>query len=216
MSHTNSTTNYGLPQFLGTDKPSWLGDVNNAYADIDTQMKANADAASAAYTKADGADGAVTALAGRVTTAEGVIDDLEGNISGINQQLTTLSSDIDNAAYIQAGDEFGVWGAPGWLSGDKKTARFYIDLPKPSKNKLTLPTFSVDILTILIAASDGHIDGNSSKNYKNEPGYALNVASATDSQIIITITKDTAFNATYGNCPIFAHGTLKVTALTAS
>ena len=35
MSHTNSTTNYALPQFLTTDKPAWLTDVNNAFSDID-------------------------------------------------------------------------------------------------------------------------------------------------------------------------------------
>ena len=52
MSHTNSTPNYSLPQFVTTDKPFWLTDVNTAYADIDTQMKANADAAGTAGTNA--------------------------------------------------------------------------------------------------------------------------------------------------------------------
>lgn len=44
MSHTNSTTNYNLPQFLTTDKPAWLTDVNNAYSAIDTAIKAAKDA----------------------------------------------------------------------------------------------------------------------------------------------------------------------------
>lgn len=48
MSHTNSTSNYSLPQFITTDKPAWLTDVNNAYLAIDTAMKNNADAASTA------------------------------------------------------------------------------------------------------------------------------------------------------------------------
>ena len=34
MAHTNSTTNYSLPQFLPTDKPAWLTDVNGAFSDI--------------------------------------------------------------------------------------------------------------------------------------------------------------------------------------
>lgn len=50
--HTNSTTNYSLPQFLPTDKPAWLTDVNPAYLAIDNGMKANSDAASAAQTDA--------------------------------------------------------------------------------------------------------------------------------------------------------------------
>ena len=36
MGHTNSTTNYALPQFLTTDKPAWLTDINGAMSDIDT------------------------------------------------------------------------------------------------------------------------------------------------------------------------------------
>lgn len=38
MAHSNSTTNYNLPQFISTDKPAWLTDVNTAYSDIDTGM----------------------------------------------------------------------------------------------------------------------------------------------------------------------------------
>ena len=48
MSHTNSTTNFGLPQFITTDKPAWLTDVNVAYAAIDTAMKNNQTAAASA------------------------------------------------------------------------------------------------------------------------------------------------------------------------
>lgn len=48
MSHTNSTTNYGLPQFLSSDKPAWMADINVAMSDIDAQMKLNEDSASAA------------------------------------------------------------------------------------------------------------------------------------------------------------------------
>jgi len=35
MGSTNHTPNLDLPQFVATDKPSWLGDVNNAFRDID-------------------------------------------------------------------------------------------------------------------------------------------------------------------------------------
>lgn len=43
MSSTNKTTNYELSQFVGTDKPTFLGDYNGDMLKIDTQMKANAD-----------------------------------------------------------------------------------------------------------------------------------------------------------------------------
>lgn len=44
MSATNTTTNYNLPIFIGSDKPSWLADFNGAMNAIDAQMKTNADA----------------------------------------------------------------------------------------------------------------------------------------------------------------------------
>lgn len=69
MSFTNSTPNYGLPQYIGTDKPTYLGDMNTAYSTIDTQMKNNADAASAAITTANAAASAATTAATNATTA---------------------------------------------------------------------------------------------------------------------------------------------------
>lgn len=44
MTATNKTANYELSQFVGTDRPTWLGDYNGDMAKIDAQMKANADA----------------------------------------------------------------------------------------------------------------------------------------------------------------------------
>lgn len=55
MSHTNSTTYYGLPQFVTTDKPAWLTDVNTAFAAVDTGIhnaKSAADAAQSDATQA--------------------------------------------------------------------------------------------------------------------------------------------------------------------
>jgi hypothetical protein len=38
MSASNLTPNYLLPQFVSTDKPSWLGDVNGAMVKIDAAL----------------------------------------------------------------------------------------------------------------------------------------------------------------------------------
>ena len=63
MSSTNHTTNYNLPQFVGSDKPAWLGDINPAMSAIDTAMHANATAAAQASTDAGNAQTAATAAA---------------------------------------------------------------------------------------------------------------------------------------------------------
>lgn len=46
MSHSNNTTNYSLPNFIATDKPGWMSDINPAMTAIDTAMHNNATAAS--------------------------------------------------------------------------------------------------------------------------------------------------------------------------
>ena len=60
MSHTNSTTHYSLPQFVTTDKPAWLTDVNNAYSAIDAGIYAAQSKADTAYTDAGNAQGDAT------------------------------------------------------------------------------------------------------------------------------------------------------------
>lgn len=43
MTATNKTANYELSQFVGTDRPTWLGDYNSDMAKIDAKLKQNAD-----------------------------------------------------------------------------------------------------------------------------------------------------------------------------
>lgn len=70
MSHTNSTTNYGLPQFLTSDKPAWLTDVNNAYADIDTAIYAAQSKADTAFTDAGNAQTDATTAINNAAAAD--------------------------------------------------------------------------------------------------------------------------------------------------
>ena len=60
MGHTNSTTNYSLPQFLTSDKPAWLTDVNNAMSDIDSAIYAAKTRADTAYSDAGAAQSDAT------------------------------------------------------------------------------------------------------------------------------------------------------------
>ena len=43
MTATNKTKNYELSQFVGSDRPTWLGDYNSDMSKIDAQLKQNAD-----------------------------------------------------------------------------------------------------------------------------------------------------------------------------
>lgn len=65
MTATNHTKNYNLSQFIGTDRPTWLGDYNDDMARIDARMKQNA-------------DDIASAAAGRLTSVSHT-NDLTGN-----------------------------------------------------------------------------------------------------------------------------------------
>lgn len=82
--HTNSTTNYSLPQFLPTDKPAWLTDVNPAYLAIDNAMKANSDAAAAAQTDATQA---LADAAGAAATATQADAKASGAVASLSEQF---------------------------------------------------------------------------------------------------------------------------------
>lgn len=80
MSSTNKTTNYNLSQYIGTDKPTYLGDYNSDMLKIDNQLKANADSASNAASAA----GAAQAVAG----------DASKKVQILNDSVTANSADI--------------------------------------------------------------------------------------------------------------------------
>lgn len=95
MSATNHTTNYNLPQFIGTDKPTWLTDVNGALNTIDTQMKANADSATSASTSATTANNAIGTLSSLNTTTK---TDLVSAVNEINTNLGVVSGVASSAS----------------------------------------------------------------------------------------------------------------------
>lgn len=70
MSHTNSTPNYNLPQFLTTDKPAWLTDINGAFSDIDTAVNNAQSKADTAYNNAGTAQGDATTALTNAATAD--------------------------------------------------------------------------------------------------------------------------------------------------
>lgn len=111
MSHTNSTTHYGLPQWIGSDKPTFLGDFNSAFNTIDTQMKSNADTASGAAETATSANAtaisanetAVTADA-KATLAKNTADAATSAAESASDLATIAKNTADNAARTAQGN----------------------------------------------------------------------------------------------------------------
>lgn len=105
MSHTNSTTNYSLPQFVGTDKPAWLTDINGAFSAIDTAVKNASDAATTAGTNATTANTSIGTLSNLNTTEKtnlvGAVNEVNtglGTVSGVASEASTKATNAKNTA----------------------------------------------------------------------------------------------------------------------
>ena len=90
MGHTNATTNYSLPQFVSSDKPAWLTDINGAFSDLDTAVKAAKDAGDNAQSDATQA---LSDAGGAATTANTANTKASGAIASISEDF------LDSATY---------------------------------------------------------------------------------------------------------------------
>lgn len=82
MSATNKTTYLNLPQFIGTDVPSWLGDFNGSMEKIDT-----------GYNNVDIKAGQAASTA---NSASSKADINTQSITSINAELKTLKAAVQN------------------------------------------------------------------------------------------------------------------------
>lgn len=127
MSSTNHTTNYELSQFLGTDKPAWLSDYNTDMSKIDSQMKTNADAATAASGSATAANTAIGTLTNLTTTDKTTVVDA---INEVDSHADTAQNTANNASTAAA-------------TANTNLAKFNLterDTLSPSVNKGTINT----------------------------------------------------------------------------
>jgi hypothetical protein len=102
MSSTNKTANYDLSQYIGTDKPTYLGDYNGDMLKIDKQMKTNADSAS----KATSAAGA----------AQAVADKASKDVQNLNDSVTANSADIASLKTKNAQQDVSIQNATNTAS----------------------------------------------------------------------------------------------------
>lgn len=96
MSSTNKTPNYELSQYVGTDKPTYLGDYNGDMLKIDTQMKDNENSATEAITQAGQAVAKATSLEGEVSTLSESVEELLNDVATIKNSVSQNEGDIGN------------------------------------------------------------------------------------------------------------------------
>lgn len=94
MSSSNKTTNYNLSQYIGTDKPTYLGDYNGDMLKIDTQMKNNANSATEAIAQAGEANTKATTLEEKVKSVSKNVESLLNDVTTIKNNVSQNTSDI--------------------------------------------------------------------------------------------------------------------------
>ena len=153
MSHTNSTTYYGLPQFVTTDKPAWLTDVNTAFSAIDTGIhnaKGAADAAQGDATQALSDAGYALSTANTANgKGTGAIASISENFESTNTYAVGDIVMYNNLLYrcIAAITTPGDWtGSANW-------------------NRVTLDTLNVEQNTIINSISNSISVHNPSPAY---------------------------------------------------
>lgn len=144
MSFTNKTQHYELPQWTGEDKPTFLVDMNNAFAKIDEELYNAGANSDSAQQSAQGANtlaqsvneslgetnaevqrinGEVVLLKGTTTTLDNRVQELEGGSGSVSEQLTNLNE----KAIINANDIKENQTSIATLQGDMVVAKSDID-----------------------------------------------------------------------------------------
>ena len=97
MSFTNHTPNYNLPQYVGTDKPTFLGDFNNAMTAIDTALHNNAQNAGEGLSELQQAQAALTETQETLSEVQTEVANVSGIAATVNQNVQQALSAANDA-----------------------------------------------------------------------------------------------------------------------
>lgn len=143
---TNKTANYNLSQYVGSDKPTYLGDYNSDMSKIDTQMKTNSTTISEVNTKAElakttadtalqNADLAQTTADEANTTATSALQKAVTNEANINKfNLTNIKNYTNSISVNGTVDYTNITVA---MNSDSSIAKIYgsITYSNPTPNQ---------------------------------------------------------------------------------
>ena len=111
MASTNKTTHYDLSQYVGSDKPTYLGDYNTDMSKIDSAINS-------AQTKADSADVAATAAQTTAETAQTTANTAVTNAAAADSKATTNANNIGTLANLTTTEKTTIVGAINEVDGE--------------------------------------------------------------------------------------------------
>lgn len=97
MSSTNKTSHYNLPQFIGSDIPTWLGDFNSAMTAIDSGINTAATSASGAATTAAQASTDAAAAQASAASASQAASNAAAAVTAEKERAEAAETEITNS-----------------------------------------------------------------------------------------------------------------------
>lgn len=179
MSYTNHTPNYNLPQYVGTDKPTFLGDFNNAMETIDTALHNNAENAGEGLAQLQQAQNQLTETQNAQSDLNEEVSNIGGIASTVNQnvqQALTAANDATTAANSATSQIEPAVTAANNASAAAAEAKTVADQNTTSVNELNAR------VTALEESAVTEITGGISANYT-----AADLAAASDNLGTYTI-----------------------------
>lgn len=99
MPATNKTTNFQLPQFIATDIPTWLDDINDAMLKIDTALQNIKTTGSTNESDISEIETNLQTINSNIASANGNITTLQSSVNSLNSQVTKLNNQFNLTKY---------------------------------------------------------------------------------------------------------------------
>ena len=116
MSATNSTTNFNLPLFIGSDKPAWLTDWNGAMTTIDTKLQEVKAEAASASTESGSNTQSISQINSTLQSLNSTVSAMNTNVTKVTnafsawktEQLNTFGTGYTGTMFATYNKNFGI------------------------------------------------------------------------------------------------------------
>ena len=164
MSATNHTSHYSLPQFISSDIPTWLGDINSAFLTTDTQIFNASEAAGTAQ-----ADATTAKTASTQNAADIVI--LQTADTSLQQKITTETTDRKSAdTTLQANID----------TANSSIATANSNISANTQSIATLQTLTIRDFVSLTVATSAWVADTTFTNFPYKAPIAISTATVND------------------------------------
>ena len=161
MSSTNKTTYYKLSQYIGTDKPTYLGDYNADMTKIDAGIHDVKGTATTANQTAGSAETIAQTALGSTKTNATDIKNLQSSVASINASNVTRDANISKAQSAATKANDSAAEAKQSASNLSASVRTWEDIPssseRVSKINRTLRLVSINYITSASGSSDRRV-----------------------------------------------------------